>query len=166
MFRPPFMASRAALRRAVEPSHGTTTKMLLYVVVDRVLPATATYLSAQPTNTGLEKMKGVDIGVRYDFDICGLRASLDWNTTYLDSYVVTPFRAPILSSSTAISGAAMAAIRTGARTAASRYRPSADDESHAPISHNSAVCPIPLFPVTGRARRADHMVRSDRTGSG
>lgn len=51
-----------------------------------------TYLSAQPTNAGLEKMKGVDVGVRYDFDIRGLRASLDWNTTYLDSYVVTPFQ--------------------------------------------------------------------------
>ena len=50
------------------------------------------YLSAQPTNAGLEKMKGVDVGVRYEFDVRGLRASLDWNTTYLDSYVVTPFQ--------------------------------------------------------------------------
>jgi len=49
------------------------------------------YLSAQPSNTGLETMKGVDIGVRYAFDIGQRRASLDWNTTYLDEYVITPF---------------------------------------------------------------------------
>ena len=49
------------------------------------------YLSAQPSNTGLETMKGVDIGVRYAFGIGQRRASLDWNTTYLDEYVITPF---------------------------------------------------------------------------
>ncbi|WP_312164297.1 TonB-dependent receptor [Phenylobacterium sp.] len=49
------------------------------------------YLSAQPVNTGQERMKGVDMGVRYDFDVGERRASLDWNTTYLSEYVVTPF---------------------------------------------------------------------------
>ncbi len=49
------------------------------------------FLSAQPTNAGMERMKGVDVGVRYDFDMMGRRASLDWNTTYLDEYVITPF---------------------------------------------------------------------------
>lgn len=49
------------------------------------------FLSAQPVNTGQERMKGVDIGVRYDFDIGERRAAFDWNTTYLSEYVVTPF---------------------------------------------------------------------------
>jgi len=49
------------------------------------------FLSAQPTNAGLETMKGVDIGARYAFDLGDRRASLDWNTTYLGEYVVTPF---------------------------------------------------------------------------
>ncbi|MDP3748098.1 MAG: TonB-dependent receptor [Phenylobacterium sp.] len=49
------------------------------------------FLSAQPSNAGMEQMKGVDVGVRYDFDIGERRASLDWNTTYLDEYVITPF---------------------------------------------------------------------------
>ena len=55
------------------------------------------YLSAQPSNAGEERMKGVDLGVRYDLDIGDKRASLDWNTTYLDQYVITPFQgaAPI-----------------------------------------------------------------------
>jgi outer membrane receptor protein involved in Fe transport len=49
------------------------------------------FLSAQPVNTGQERMKGVDFGVRYDFDIGERRASFDWNTTYLAEYVITPF---------------------------------------------------------------------------
>lgn len=49
------------------------------------------FLSAQPTNAGLETMKGVDIGARYAFDLGERRASIDWNTTYLGEYVVTPF---------------------------------------------------------------------------
>lgn len=56
------------------------------------------FLSAQPVNTGQERMKGVDMGVRYDFDLGERRASLDWNTTYLSEYVITPFpgAAPIV----------------------------------------------------------------------
>ncbi|WP_395443751.1 TonB-dependent receptor domain-containing protein [Caulobacter sp. UC70_42] len=49
------------------------------------------FLSSQPSNAGREQMRGVDIGVRYDFDVRGLDASIDWNTTYLDKYVITPF---------------------------------------------------------------------------
>jgi outer membrane receptor protein involved in Fe transport len=56
------------------------------------------FLSSQPTNAGKETMKGVDFGVRYGFDVRGLRAELDWNTTYLAKYEVIPFEgaAPIV----------------------------------------------------------------------
>lgn len=56
------------------------------------------FLSSQPTNAGKETMKGVDFGVRYGFDVRGLRAELDWNTTYLRKYEVIPFEgaAPII----------------------------------------------------------------------
>lgn len=50
------------------------------------------FLSSQPSNAGREQMRGVDVGVRYDFDVRGLDASIDWNTTYLDKYVITPFQ--------------------------------------------------------------------------
>jgi len=49
------------------------------------------FLSAQPVNTGQEQMKGVDVGVRYDFDLHDKRVSFDWNTTYLKEYVITPY---------------------------------------------------------------------------
>ena len=56
------------------------------------------FLSSQPTNAGKETMKGVDFGVRYTFDVRGLRADVDWNTTYLAKYEVVPFEgaAPII----------------------------------------------------------------------
>jgi len=56
------------------------------------------FLSSQPTNAGKETMKGVDFGVRYTFDVRGLRADIDWNTTYLAKYEVIPFEgaAPII----------------------------------------------------------------------
>lgn len=56
------------------------------------------FLSAQPVNTGQERMKGVDMGVSYDFDIGERRASFSWDTTYLSEYVITPFpgAAPII----------------------------------------------------------------------
>lgn len=56
------------------------------------------FLSSQPSNAGKEVMKGVDFGVRYTRDIQGLRADLDWNTTYLAKYEITPFlgAAPII----------------------------------------------------------------------
>ncbi len=55
------------------------------------------YLSAQPSNAGEEQMTGVDIGLRYAFDLWDRQVSLDWNTTYLDEYTITPFQggAPI-----------------------------------------------------------------------
>ena len=42
-------------------------------------------------------MTGVDIGLRYAFDLWDRQVSLDWNTTYLDEYTITPFQggAPI-----------------------------------------------------------------------
>ncbi|MBJ7413518.1 MAG: TonB-dependent receptor [Phenylobacterium sp.] len=49
------------------------------------------FLSSQPTNAGKEVMKGIDFGVRYAFDVRGLRADIDWNTTYLGKYEITPF---------------------------------------------------------------------------
>jgi iron complex outermembrane receptor protein len=49
------------------------------------------FLSSQPTNAGKETMKGVDFGVVYGFDVRGLRANLEWNTTYLAEYEVIPF---------------------------------------------------------------------------
>ncbi|WP_240454430.1 TonB-dependent receptor [Caulobacter sp. 17J65-9] len=49
------------------------------------------YLSAQPVNTGQETLKGVDLGVRYLFDLAGLNATVDWNTTYLQEYEVMPY---------------------------------------------------------------------------
>jgi iron complex outermembrane receptor protein len=56
------------------------------------------FLSSQPTNAGKETMTGVDFGVRYTFDVHGLRADIDWNTTYLAKYEVIPFQgaAPIV----------------------------------------------------------------------
>lgn len=56
------------------------------------------FLSSQPTNAGKETMKGVDVGVVYGFDVRGLRANLEWNTTYLAKYEVVPFKgaAPII----------------------------------------------------------------------
>lgn len=49
------------------------------------------FLSSIPVNTGKEEMKGVDIGIHYDFDIGSTRASLDWNTTYLGEYLITAY---------------------------------------------------------------------------
>lgn len=49
------------------------------------------FLSAQPVNTGRETSRGVDFGVRYLFHPAGLDATLDWNTTYLQEYEVTPY---------------------------------------------------------------------------
>lgn len=56
------------------------------------------FLSSQPSNAGKEVMQGVDFGIQYARDIGGLRAELDWNTTYLGKYEVTPFlgAAPIV----------------------------------------------------------------------
>jgi len=49
------------------------------------------FLSSIPVNTGKEEMKGVDIGIHYDFDLFQTRASFDWNTTYLGEYLITPY---------------------------------------------------------------------------
>lgn len=49
------------------------------------------FLSAQPVNTGKETISGIDFGIRYDFDIRSLAASVDLKTTLLDEYEITPF---------------------------------------------------------------------------
>jgi outer membrane receptor protein involved in Fe transport len=56
------------------------------------------FLSAQPVNTGLESITGVDFGLTYDFDIMDLPTTFDFKTTVLDEYEVTPFdgAAPIV----------------------------------------------------------------------
>ena len=49
-------------------------------------------LSAQPINTGREKMSGVDLGLVYNRSIFGgIGLSVDLSATYLNEYVVTPF---------------------------------------------------------------------------
>lgn len=56
------------------------------------------FLSAQPINTGKETMNGIDFGLRYQFDISDLAATIDWKTTLLNEYEITPFTgaAPIV----------------------------------------------------------------------
>ena len=49
------------------------------------------FLSAQPVNTGLETITGVDFGLTYDFDILELPATFDFKTTLLNEYEITPF---------------------------------------------------------------------------
>ena len=49
------------------------------------------YLSTQNANTGSETMKGLDIGVVYDFDKFGLAHSIDFNATYLSEYETVAF---------------------------------------------------------------------------
>jgi len=50
-----------------------------------------TYLSAQPINTGREKMSGLDLGLVYNRKLGGVGLSVDLTATYLDKYVVNPF---------------------------------------------------------------------------
>jgi iron complex outermembrane recepter protein len=49
------------------------------------------FLSAQPSNVGLESASGIDLGVGYSREIAGLDTRLTWNVSYLDQYDVTPF---------------------------------------------------------------------------
>jgi len=49
------------------------------------------FLSAQPSNIGLESASGIDLGIRYAREVMGLDARLNWNVSYLDQYDVTPF---------------------------------------------------------------------------
>ncbi|MES2135724.1 MAG: TonB-dependent receptor [Pseudomonadota bacterium] len=50
-----------------------------------------TYLSAQPTNVGREKMNGLDLGLVYSRKLGGVRLTADLSATYLNEYVVTPY---------------------------------------------------------------------------
>ena len=50
-----------------------------------------TFLSAQPINTGQEKMSGLDLGLVYSRNLGWVRLNVDLTTTYLNEYVVTPF---------------------------------------------------------------------------
>ena len=49
------------------------------------------FLSAQPSNIGLETASGIDLGVRFAWQMAGLDTRLNWNISYLDQYDVTPF---------------------------------------------------------------------------
>lgn len=62
------------------------------------LTGEVTYLSAQPINTGRERMSGLDLGLVYAHTLNRLQLQLDLNATYLNEYVVEPFPggAPIL----------------------------------------------------------------------
>ena len=50
-----------------------------------------TDLSAQPINTGREKMSGLDLGLVYGRKVGTVGLKVDLNATYLNKYVVTPF---------------------------------------------------------------------------
>ncbi|HET7816658.1 MAG TPA: TonB-dependent receptor [Sphingomicrobium sp.] len=51
-----------------------------------------TFLSAQPINTGREKMSGLDLGLVYNRRVFGgIGLNVDLTATYLNEYVVTPF---------------------------------------------------------------------------
>lgn len=55
------------------------------------LTGEVTYLSAQPINTGREKMSGLDLGMIYDRAIGSFEVSLNLNVTWLNEYTVYPF---------------------------------------------------------------------------
>jgi outer membrane receptor protein involved in Fe transport len=55
------------------------------------LTGEVTYLSAQPINTGRERMSGLDLGLVYAHTLGSLQLQLDLNATYLNEYVVEPF---------------------------------------------------------------------------
>ena len=48
-------------------------------------------LSAQPINTGREKMSGIDLGLVYSRKLGPVGLSVDLSATHLNEYVVTPF---------------------------------------------------------------------------
>jgi outer membrane receptor protein involved in Fe transport len=48
-------------------------------------------LSAQPINTGREKMSGLDLGLVYNRNLGPVGLKVDLTATYLNEYVVTPF---------------------------------------------------------------------------
>ena len=50
-----------------------------------------TFLSAQPINTGRERMNGLDLGLVYNRNVGAVRLSVDLTATYLNKYVITPF---------------------------------------------------------------------------
>ncbi|MGF7148411.1 outer membrane receptor protein involved in Fe transport [Sphingomonas zeicaulis] len=62
------------------------------------LTGEVTYLSAQPINTGRERMNGLDLGLVYAHSLGRLQLQVDLNATYLNEYVVDPFPggAPII----------------------------------------------------------------------
>jgi iron complex outermembrane receptor protein len=50
-----------------------------------------TFLSAQPINTGREKMSGLDLGLVYNRKVGSVGLNVDLTATYLKEYVITPF---------------------------------------------------------------------------
>lgn len=49
------------------------------------------FLSGQPVNTASEHMKGIDLGVLYEFGVAGWDASLSWDVSYLKQYDIVPY---------------------------------------------------------------------------
>ncbi|PCI34570.1 MAG: TonB-dependent receptor [Alphaproteobacteria bacterium] len=53
------------------------------------------FLSAQKTNAGSERLKGVDVGVVYNFEAMELNNTLDLQISYLDTYERTTFEGDV-----------------------------------------------------------------------
>ncbi|MDX2142387.1 MAG: TonB-dependent receptor [Rhodospirillaceae bacterium] len=56
------------------------------------------FLSSQPVNVGSETASGIDMAVRYGFELMGRQATIDTSVTYLKKYEIIPFptAAPII----------------------------------------------------------------------
>jgi len=53
------------------------------------------FLSAQKTNAGSERLKGVDVGVVYNFEAMELNNTFDFQVSYLDTYERTAFEGDV-----------------------------------------------------------------------
>ncbi|PHZ85186.1 TonB-dependent receptor [Paremcibacter congregatus] len=53
------------------------------------------YLSAQKTNAGSERLKGIDVGVVYNFNAMELNHTLDFQVSYLDTFERTAFEGDV-----------------------------------------------------------------------
>lgn len=53
------------------------------------------FLSAQKTNAGSERLKGIDVGVVYNFEAWELNNTLDFQVSYLDTYERTAFEGDV-----------------------------------------------------------------------
>ncbi|NOZ43300.1 MAG: TonB-dependent receptor [Alphaproteobacteria bacterium] len=53
------------------------------------------FLSAQKTNAGTERMKGVDVGMVYSFDALGLNNNINFQLSYLGTYERSAFKGDV-----------------------------------------------------------------------